>query len=131
VDRFPGCIPDLLKMQVQGDDGGTPTTTGGPALIGYGAGGDAAPTSILGRPLIFSEKVPDLATAKALSFIDFSYYLIGDRQQAALTVSEHYKFANDKTAIRLIERVDGRPWLNSAVTPKNGGSTLSPFVGIA
>jgi hypothetical protein len=29
----------------------------------------------------------------------------------ALTTSEHYKFDNDKTAIRMIERVDGRPWL--------------------
>jgi HK97 family phage major capsid protein len=126
----PGCLVDLLTMQV-GEVGTGAATTGGPAMIGYGGGGQAAPTSILGRPLLFSEKVPDLSSAKALSFIDFSYYLVGDRQQAALTVSEHYKFANDKVALRLIERVDGRPWINSAVTPKNGGSTLSPFVGIA
>jgi HK97 family phage major capsid protein len=126
----PGSLVDLLTMQV-GEVGTGAATTGGPAMIGYGGGGDAAPTSILGRPLLFSEKVPDLASPKALSFVDFSYYLIGDRQQAALTVSEHYKFSSDKTAIRLIERVDGRPWISSAVTPKNGGSTLSPFVAIA
>jgi HK97 family phage major capsid protein len=128
----PGCIPDLLQMQIQGSQtGGGTTVTGGPALIGYGAGGQAAPTSILGRPLIFTEKVPDLATANALTFVDLAYYLVGDRQQMSLETSQHYKFGNDKTAVRLIERVDGRPWINSAITPRNGGSTLSPYVGIA
>jgi hypothetical protein len=42
--------------------------------------------------------------------------------------SEHYKFANDVTAFRVIERCDGQPWLKSALTPKNAGPTLSPFV---
>ena len=45
--------------------------------------------------------------------------------------SPHFKFGNDMTAYRIIERVDGRPWLQSAITPKNGGSALSPFVKIA
>jgi HK97 family phage major capsid protein len=126
----PGAIPDLLKMVVIGTEGAN--TVGGPALIGYGAGGQAAPTSILGRPLIFSEKAPDLGSAFPLAFVDLAYYLVGDRQQMALTVSEHYRFQNDKTAIRVIERVDGRPWLNSALTPRNGSSsTLSAFVGLA
>jgi HK97 family phage major capsid protein len=127
----PGCIPDLLHMQIQGKETANgATVTGGPALIGYGAGGQAAPTSILGRPLIFTEKAPDLASAKALSFVDFGYYLVGDRQQASLQVSQDYKFGNDLAAIRIIERVDGRPLLQSAITPANGGSTLSPYVGI-
>ena len=30
-----------------------------------------------------------------------------------------------------IERLDGRPWLNSAITPQNNSDTLSPFVKIA
>ena len=42
--------------------------------------------------------------------------------------SPHYKFGNDVTSYRVIERLDGRPWLQSAITPKNNGSTLSPFV---
>ena len=36
--------------------------------------------------------------------------------------SPHFKFGNDKTAYRIIQRVDGRPWLQSAITPQNGGS---------
>jgi len=42
--------------------------------------------------------------------------------------SEHVKFLFDQTAFRIIERVDGRPWLNTPITPVNGGPTLSAFV---
>jgi hypothetical protein len=43
--------------------------------------------------------------------------------------SEQYKFQNDKTAFRVIERVDGRPWIQSPITPhNNSANTLSPFV---
>ena len=46
--------------------------------------------------------------------------------------SPHYKFANDQTAYRIIERVDGRPWLQSALTPHNNSSnTLTAFVQLA
>jgi hypothetical protein len=42
--------------------------------------------------------------------------------------STDYQFGSDKTTFRIIQRVDGRPWLKSAITPQNGGNTLSPFV---
>jgi hypothetical protein len=46
--------------------------------------------------------------------------------------SEHYKFQNDKTAFRVIERLDGRPWIQSAITPHNNSTnTLTPFVQLA
>jgi hypothetical protein len=46
--------------------------------------------------------------------------------------SGDYLFGNDMTAFRIIQRVDGRPWLNSAISPANGSSnTLSPFVELA
>jgi len=84
--------------------------------------------TIFGRPVFFTEKVPKLGTTGALSFVDFGFYLIGDRQVMSAMSSPHFKFQNDQTAYRIIERVDGRPWLNSAITPKNTGPTLSPFV---
>jgi len=93
---------------------------------------DAPPVNIMGRPVIFTEKVPKLGTVGDISFVDLSYYLIGDRQAMAISASEHYAFQNDQTAYRIIERVDGRPWLQSALTPHNGStSTLSAFVGLA
>jgi HK97 family phage major capsid protein len=86
------------------------------------------PMTLLGRPIIFSEKVPKLGSAGDFSFVDFGYYLLGDRQALSARSSEEYKFRNDQTAFRFIERVDGRPWLNSAITPHNNGDTLSPIV---
>lgn len=96
---------------------------------------DAPPINILGRPVYFTEKVPATTTAGGaagdLSFVDLSYYLIGDRQSVSVASSEHFVFQNDQTAFRLIERVDGRPWLQTALTPHNGGPTLSAYVGLS
>ncbi len=102
---------------------------GSAVMINNGAAGP--PMTILGRPVIFTEKAPTLGGAGDINFVDLGYYLIGDRQVATGAVSDHYKFANDQTAFRFTERVDGRPWINSAITPNVGSSTLSPFVKIA
>lgn len=104
--------------------------TGGSA-VWLNNGAEGPPATILGRPVVFSEKVPSLGNAGDLNFIDFGFYLIGDRQAMSTQSSADYKFGNDVTAFRVIERVDGRPWLMSPITPKNGGATLSPYVKIA
>lgn len=105
-------------------------TGGGPVWLSNGVGGP--PMTILGRPVIFTEKTSTLGTSGDLNFVDMSYYLIGDRQAMQVAVSDTYKFQNDKTAVRVIQRVTGRPWIQSALTPRNGSSsTLSPFVKIA
>lgn len=104
--------------------------TGGSAIwLNNGVVGP--PMTILGRPVLFTEKAPVLGDAGDINFVDFSYYLIGDRQAMSARSSEHHKFQNDETAFRIIERVDGRPWIESAITPQNGGDTLTPFVKIA
>ncbi len=65
---------------------------------------------------MLTEKVPTIGGAgsgKDISFIDFGYYLIGDRQQMRAESSMHAKFTTDLTSYRVIERVDGRGWLLS------------------
>lgn len=119
----PDTFPELATMALN-------VGTGGSAVwLTNGVGGP--PMTILGRPVIVSEKASTLGDLGDINFVDFGYYLIGDRQVASAQVSEHYKFGNDKIAYRIIERVDGRPWLQSAVTPKNNGATMSPFVSLA
>ena len=86
------------------------------------------PMSILGRPVVFTEKVPTLGTTLDISLVDFGYYLIGDRQEMRAESSAHAQFTSDQTVYRIIERIDGRPWLQSAITPNQGTNTLSPFV---
>lgn len=89
---------------------------------------NGGPVTILGRPVIFTEKLDALGSQGDIAFVDLGFYLIGDRMTMQMSRSEHVKFLNDQTAFRIIERVDGRPWLNSPITPANGGPTLSPFV---
>ncbi|CAM5622360.1 phage major capsid protein [Streptomyces aurantiogriseus] len=106
--------------------------TGGSAVwIGNGDGAGAPPVTILGRPVVWTEKVSTVGTVGDINFVDFGYYLIGDRQAMQSETSTHFKFGNDKTAMRVIERVDGQPWLQSAITPNQGSNTLSPFVKVA
>lgn len=87
--------------------------------------------SILGRPVIFTEKAETLGDLGDINFVDLSYYLIGDRQQMTAMWSEHVEFDTDSVAYRLISRVDGRPWLKNPITPAKGANTLSPFVKLA
>lgn len=85
--------------------------------------------TLLGIPVIRSEKAPGILGAQGdLSLVDFGFYLIGDRQAMEVRSSEHVRFTSDQTTYRIIERVDGTPWLQSPITPENGGPTLSPFV---
>ncbi|MBD9723451.1 phage major capsid protein [Streptomyces caniscabiei] len=119
----PEAIPELYTMALSVGTGG------GPVMLTNVTG--PAPMTIFGRPLVVSEKAGRLGDRSDLAFVDLSYYLIGDRQQMTAASSTEYKFGEDKTAFRIIQRVDGRPWLQSAITPANGGPNLSPFVEIA
>lgn len=119
----PDALPSLLTMTLPG---GT-----SPVFFGGGTpspGSQAMPMSMLGIPIIVSEKARAVGTSGDINLVDFGFYLVGDRQAMSARQSEEYKFQNDLTCFRIIERIDGRPWLASAITPQNGGSTLSPFV---
>ncbi|NUS24430.1 MAG: phage major capsid protein [Streptomyces sp.] len=119
----PDALPELFTMALAVGTGG------GPIFINNAAG--SAPMTIFGRPLIVSEKAGALGDRGDISFVDLSYYLVGDRQTMTADSSTDFAFGSDKTTFRIIQRVDGRPWLKSAITPKNGGNTLSPFVELA
>lgn len=116
IDTFP----ELATMALSVGTGGS--------AIWLNNGVSGPPMTILGRPVFFTEKVNSVGTAGDINFVDFSYYLIGDRQAIQVDTSPHYRFQNDQTTVRFIERVDGRPWIQSAITPNQGNNTLSPFV---
>jgi HK97 family phage major capsid protein len=121
IDTFPELATMALSVG----------TGGGPVWMGNytSPGANTPPVTIMGRPVYFTEKTPQLGTSGDINFVDLSYYLIGDRQMMQSSSSEQYRFQNDKTAFRVIERVDGKPWIQSSITPHNNSTnTLTPFV---
>jgi HK97 family phage major capsid protein len=119
----PDTIPQLYTMALS-------VGTGGNSVFVVNASGPG-PATLFGRPIIISEKANVLGSRGDIAFIDMNYYLVGDRQSMSASSSTDWKFGNDQTAFRIIQRVDGRPWIKSAITPKNGGNSLSPFVELA
>ena len=104
-------------------------TGGGPVWVSQMAGGP--PTSIYGHPVIFTEKAATLGTVGDIMLVDLSYYLIGDRQALTTAASPHVRFVNQETVFSFTERLDGRMWLDSALTPRTGSNTVSPAVALA
>ncbi|NED75273.1 phage major capsid protein [Streptomyces sp. SID9944] len=120
----PDALPQLLQMSLPVGDAGSSV------FVVNMAG--PFPMTIFGRPLIITEKAAALGSRGDIAFVDLAYYLIGDRQTMTADSSTDYQFGSDKTTFRIIQRVDGRPWLQSAITPANGSSKkLSPFVELA
>jgi len=120
----PNVLPQLFTMALN-------VGTGGSAVMLTNAAGPA-PMTILGRPVIVTEKARTVGDQGDIAFVDLSYYLIGDRQAMSAASSTDFRFSTDQTAFRIIQRVDGRPWIQSAITPQNGAAdTLSPFVALA
>ena len=119
----PDTLPQIVSLSRS-------VGTGGSAVMMNSMAG-AAPASIYGRPLIISEKCQSIGSAGDIYFVDLSYYVIGDRQSISMAASPHVRFQNDETVWRFTQRVDGKPWIESALTPRNGTNTLSPFVALA
>lgn len=110
-----------------------------PSLIGLASAGSSSlawvgdmrsgyPATLLGLPIVFSEKMVASGTAFDVLLADLSYYVIGDRSELAIGSSEHFRFTNDQTTWKFSERVDGQPWLNDVITLADATSTVSPFV---
>lgn len=122
----PDVLPNLLTMTVA--SGSNAVWMGGGS---FPTGSANPPMTLLGSPIIVSEKANTVGHIGDINFVDFGFYLIGDRQAMSARQSEDFRFQNDITAFRVIERLDGRPWLQSSITPYNNGDALSPFVNLA
>jgi len=89
---------------------------------------DGMPATLLGYPIAWSEMMPAKNTAGDVALIDWSYYLVGDRQMTTVDSTTLERFRYDQTSWRAVHRVDGQPWLTSYLTLADGSSTVSPFV---
>lgn len=118
----PQVLPQLTQLE----------STGGAQVLVRNLGTDnvRAVGSVLGYPFIINEHAATLGSANDIMFVDWNFYLIGDRQALSIASSPHAKFAEDITVFRGVERLDAMPWVDSPITPANGGDTLSPIVGL-
>jgi len=105
---------------------------GAPVYLPAGGASVAPYATLYGRPVMPVEQCQTLGTTGDIILADYSQYLMIDKgANIKQDVSIHVKFVYDETAFRFVYRCDGQPLWNSALTPKNGTTTVSPFVVLA
>jgi HK97 family phage major capsid protein len=98
--------------------------------VGIGAAGALMPAvkeadgkfTLLGMPLLFTEKLPTLGTKGDILLADFSQYAIGLRREVTLEKSNLPGWSRDVMSFRVILRCDGMGTWSGPQTPKNGDS---------
>lgn len=84
---------------------------------------------LFGRPVIMQQAMDTVGDQGDIAFVDLMAYLAIQKSGGIdFASSIHLWFDQSVTAFRARFRLDGQPWLTSAVTPKNSALTLSPFV---
>ena len=120
-----GCFPQLATMNMAVGAGGAPVY-----LPANGAAGRPYST-LMGRPLIETEKCVALGTVGDIILADWSQYLTASKPGGIQSASSmHLYFNYDKTVFRFVLRYDGQPSWAIDLTPRNG-PTVSPFVVLA
>lgn len=105
--------------------------SGNPSYL-WGNTSTGIPSTLMGYPIIFTDKLPALGTRGDIVLADMSYYLVGNRENATtVETSEQQLFTQNKTVFRIVHRVGGMPWLSAPITLMDGSTTVSPFVVIA
>lgn len=104
-----------------------------PAGVTFGPDGTQgySPATLYGRPILTVEYCAALGTQGDISLVSFEEYIVIDKGGVDQAVSLHVAFLTDEAVYRFMYRVDGQCSWHTTLTPKNGGSTLSPIVQLA
>jgi len=86
--------------------------------------------TILGRPAVFTEKLPVVGDAGDIMLCDLTQYAVGLKQDVRMESSIHADFQSDITQFRAVLRPDGQPTWNETLTLKDGATEVSPFIRI-
>jgi HK97 family phage major capsid protein len=117
--------PQLYKLVLGSPSLGQVLLYTPPAKDGDGNG------MLLGKPVIFHEHGAVLGTPGDIILADLDQYTMIDKAGVRQDYSIHVNFLTDEGVFRFVYRVDGEPWWKKPLTPKSGGSTLSPFISLA
>ena len=122
-------LPQIMKMGFAiTTAAGTAAGAGAMYMAPQGLANQTAYGSLLGRPIIVTEACQTLGTVGDVILADLSKYLAVVKGAIKSDVSIHLWFDQNTTAFRFVFRMNGQPWLSSAIARKNGSNTLSHFV---
>lgn len=107
-----------------------PTATNYAGSYLWGSAKDGVPDSLMGYPIVFTEKLNALGTRGDILLCDFGHYYVGDRQQTTVESSEQVRWLKNQTSWKVTHRVDGQPWLNAPFTLADSTTKISPFVAL-
>lgn len=111
-------LPQIIAMK---DDAGNSIFIRGDATKGIA-------DTLLGYPISWTGNTPALGSKGDLMFVSFPHYLIKDGSGPYIAASEHVKFRQNQTVIKIFRLVDGKPWVTAPLTLGNGVTTVSPYV---
>jgi HK97 family phage major capsid protein len=117
-------IPQLYSMAVVGGVSMWPAFTPTPAAA-------APPSTLFGKPLIVAEYCQKLGDKGDVVLADLSQYVLIEKGGVQAASSIHVRFLEAEQVLRFIYRVDGQSAWATAITPKNGTDSLSPWVVLA
>jgi HK97 family phage major capsid protein len=116
---------------VIGTTTGTSYGIGGSLYIPAGGFSAAPYSTLMGRPVIYTEHANekgDLGDLQLCCWPKYRTAIKGGLQSAS---SMHVWFDQDVVAFKFRFRMDGQPSVSSAVSPRDGSDTYSPFVTLA
>jgi len=114
----PACLAQIMKLSNY--------------IVNIGEESPGLAGILLGRPLYVTDKLPNLGTAGDLVFFDPSLYIVGQRTEVVIDVSDQQLFQTNQTQFRTWLRLDGVPQVSSPITMAGDGSTtVSPYVILA
>ena len=115
------CKTQLLQLTIPVGTGGTVYPALKESLGNF---------TMLGFPVLFTEKTSALGTEGDLILTDLSQYAVGMRKEVVLDSTNAQSWMTDERDYRAIVRVDGQSLWDSVLTPKHG-DTLSPVITLA
>lgn len=118
-------MPHLITMASAATSAAIPVFLPGGNISGAPFG------TLFGRPVIPVEQCQTIGTKGDILLVDLSKYILAMKASGVDQKSSmHVRFAEGELAYRFVMRVDGQPRWRSALTPKNGSNTQSPFVSL-
>ncbi len=116
-------LPQVLTMSLSVGTGGIPVY-----MPATGAA-DRPYSTLLGKPMIFTEQNATLGDKGDIILADLNEYMLIDKGGVQAASSMHVQFIYDEMTFRWTYRIDGQPIRSAPLTPYKGtANTRSPFV---